>query len=132
MTDILSIRQYVIDQIKDLLPKTWVFQPAGNTPEVVTKPTVVLTIQTVERNKANPMGARLVSYTLTLIEPTLDPSKASEALDDKLLALLDALDEAVRTKSSAIVWESASRGLSNGNIGYDISIQVPYNTTQED
>jgi hypothetical protein len=121
-TDV-NIREWVVDELKPLVPKNWVLIGYGVAPETITKPTIVLTLQTVVPNPGNPQGTRLVSYTLTLLEPVVGNSAAS-ALDDKLVDFLTAIEG-----NKHFVWSKCERGAVGNYTGWDITLDIPINKT---
>lgn len=118
----INIRNWVLNQLKPIVPKSWDLVPYGVAPAVINKPTVIITLTKVEPNAGNPRGSRLVSYALTLLEPTLNPGTAASALDDKLFDLLTAIDS-----NPSLSWSSCERGAVGQNVGWDVSLSVPVN-----
>lgn len=118
----VNIRNWVVRQIKPMIPRAWVLIPSGPAPETISKPTVILTLTKIQPNPANPIGGRLIDYVLTLLEPTVNPAAASANLDDKLVDLLSAIEG-----NKDLVWTSCERGAVGNNLGWDISLSVNIN-----
>jgi hypothetical protein len=119
----MEIRQYVIDHIKPLLPSGWNLVNHPDSLDVISKPVVMLKLQSVVPSPAAPGSAYLATYVLTVIEPKTDPGPAHDALDDKLLELLAALQTV-----PGLIWTNAEWVMfSDTNPAYDISLTVTLN-----
>jgi hypothetical protein len=115
----VAVRKYVIDAIKPLLPKSWRFIEQQQNLDTIDQVTVILILQDIAPAPAAPRGALLARYTLTLIEPKVDPARAEKALDDLILELVQALAGVPN-----LVWTTATRALFGENQAYDITLEV--------
>lgn len=127
-TELANLRADVTAQIKALAPKRWVFIPYQKAVEPIKVPTVMLSLQNYKRHPQagfNP-NMRQVTYELLLMEPTQDPGKSDDALDDELIDLLAAIDQI-----EGIDWDTAQRGLdpSAQYPAYIITITFDHNTS---
>jgi len=117
MPIVKNVRTAVTDALTPLLPKTWKLVPHTTNFGVISQPVVVLKLEEVKRHPDAPNGARLISYTLTIIEPKTEPGPADDALDTKLLLLLAAID-----KAPGIAWSTAKRVVTDTNPAFDVTL----------
>jgi hypothetical protein len=122
--NVASVRGFVIDSIKPHVPKTWkLFEYGGNLDALAKQPVLRLILKSISREPAAPLSKRSVTFDLELIEPNVDPQTREDALDQKLLDLLGAIDGL-----PSISWITAERGvIDNSNIGFTISLEVIVN-----
>ena len=104
-----------------ILPYTVALDPIGNTP------TVLLHLDTARPHPAAPLTVLDVSYKLTLIEPKVDPIKRDQALDNKLIQLIEGINA-----TPGLVFESVQSALYSGTgdsqyIAYEITLTAPLN-----
>jgi len=118
MPVVQNVRTAVIAALTPLLPADWKLVAYGANLDTLSSPVVRLQIKTIERHPAAPNGARLVTYTLTIIEPKTAPGAADDALDTNLLKLIEAIDA-----TDGLGWSSAERvAAETGNPAFDISL----------
>lgn len=115
-----SMRGAVLDLIKPLLPKTWAVLP-GQMTDSITRTTVALTLNTIERFPQAPINIRIVSYTLTIAVPMAKASETDDRVDDDILTLLNALDDI-----EGVAWTRAERGVLGQNPGFDITFTFTF------
>jgi hypothetical protein len=115
-----SMRGAVLDLIKPLLPKTWAVLP-GQMTDSITKTTVALSLNTIERLPQAPISQRIVSYTLTIAVPMAKASETDDRVDDDILTLLNALDDV-----PGVAWTRAERGVLGQNPGFDITLTFTF------
>ncbi|MGV8973386.1 MAG: hypothetical protein ACOH10_13775 [Rhodoglobus sp.] len=98
-----TVRKDIIAILKPLLPKGWVLLDYNADPPALgVNPYLVLVLDTIKRTPEAPSSHRTVTFSLILVEPKTDPAKREDALDTKLLVLLEAID---RTKGADnIAW----------------------------
>ena len=102
----MNIRDWVIDQVKPLLPRGWRLIPYSTNLDVLSTPVVMLKLQSIARTPEAPNASRTAEFVLTIIEPKTDPQAREDALDDNLLALIYAID-----KLPSLKWTKATRAL---------------------
>ena len=113
-----NLRTGVTDALKPLLPEAWQIIPFSKNLDTITRPVVMLQLEEVQRHKDAPNGARLVTYTLTVIEPKTDPGPADDSLEANLIDLLNAID-----KSPGLAWSGAKRVVAHeSNPAFDITL----------
>jgi hypothetical protein len=115
----MSYRQDVVDQIAPLLPDDWTTLPYSDEPDVLDRPTVMVTATDID-------PSRLASqYDVTLHVYVLIPNRDdvaldSDAVDDAVLLVLDAL---LRLK--AVTQGNATRAtFQGGSPCWDITITI--------
>lgn len=119
----LNVRNYVIGELRPLLPKKWLVHAFNALPDEVTTTSIVLTFQRYERNQSAPRGPRLATFTLTIVTPEMLPGSSDDAIDDDVIDLCNAID-AISGKTG-LVWKTAERGTAKNRPGFDIEITVP-------
>ena len=112
-----NLRAAVTDALKPILPTDWKLVSYQTNLDTISQPVVVLKLETVERHPQAPNGARLITYTLTVIEPKTAPGPADDALDHKLVVLLDAIDA-----TPGLRWSKAQRVATDTNPAFDVSL----------
>ena len=116
----MLIRKAVIDSIRPLLPKGWRLYDHNRSLDDITAPVVMLHIEAITRTPQAPQGHRTVTYLLTVIEPLYEPGRADDALDEKLIELVDALDTVPKLR-----WMDAKRvTFQDTRPAYDITLEV--------
>lgn len=127
MPVVQSIRAAVIDALKPLLPSSWKLVAYQTNLDSISQPVVVLKLEEVQRHPAAPQGARLITYTLTIIEPKTAPGPADDSLDTNLVLLLEAIDA-----TPGLNWSSAKRVATDTNPAFDVSLTFDNITTSEE
>lgn len=121
----MSARTEIAAALKPLLPKSWKIVPYGDSLDVVSNVTVMVKLTRIEKVPTAPLGAYLSHFTITVIDPSTDPAKSEDRLDDEVHALLAALDGINNT-----LWTQAEKVLfSETNLAWDIQAQAV--TTKE-
>lgn len=115
----LTVREQLVEHLMPLLPATWVVVPYSRNLDSPSRPTLMVHATTIRRAPAAPQGALETEYTLTVIEPQADPTRAQGALDDELLQLITAL-EAI----PYLMWDSAEPVLFQEFYAWDIKTTV--------
>lgn len=115
-----SMRGAVLDLIKPLVPKSWAVLPSQMT-DSITKTTVALSLNTIERFPQAPQYIRIVTYTLTIASPMGKASETDDRVDDEILTLLNALDDI-----EGLAWTRAERGVLGNNPGFDITLTFTF------
>jgi hypothetical protein len=127
-------RRWITDQLKPLLPRRWDLAVYTRKPDELSAPTVIVTLQRIERLKEAPLGSQLVSYLVTIVDPAQDWSQADRALDDEIVDLIAALDS-TRTPAGVPVlrWDSAERNTWNSTyLAFDITVTAIITATPKE
>ena len=115
----MSYRQDVVDQIDPLLPAEWTILPYSDEPDVLDRPTVMVTATDI-----NP--SRLASqYDVTMHVYVLIPNRDDVALDSDDVddAVLETLDALLRMR--AVTQGNATRAtFQGGHPCWDITITI--------
>ena len=116
------MRGVVLDLLRPLVSHhSWVILP-GRATDSVTRTTVFLTLNSIERFPQAPVLTRQVNYTLTILQPPAKTGDTDDALDDAILTLLDALDDI-----EGLAWTKAERGVTGSQTpGFDITISFTH------
>ena len=121
MADV-NVRNYIINQLKPLLPKKWLVKAFNALPDKITTTSVVLVFESYARTTVAPRGPRTANFTLSIVTPQTIPGAADDALDDDVIDLLNAIDTLAET---GLRWTTAVRGVASGQPGFDIGLSIP-------
>jgi len=127
-------RRWVTDRLKPSLPRRWALWTYTRTPDELSGPTVVVTLQKIQRLPEAPLGSQLVTYLVTVIDPATDWSQADKNLDDEIVDLIAGLDS-IRNESGLPVlrWTSADRNTWNDTyLAFDITVEVVITATPKE
>lgn len=127
-------RRWVTDQLKPLLPRRWDLAPYMRKPDELTAPTVMVTLQRIERLPEAPLGSQLVTYLVTIVDPAQDWSQADANLDDEIVDLIGGLDSTRTTAGTPVLrWTGADRAVWNDSyLAFDISVTAVITVTPEE
>ncbi len=117
-------RDAVLAAIKPLLPKSFKLLAYQTDPDAlsVTQPVAMLGLKTIEPHPEAPLGVHLVTYSLILIEPKTELGVADDALEDKLVDLILAIDAV-----PGLRYTKAERvTLVSSNPGFDLAITYSF------
>jgi hypothetical protein len=115
-----EIRQYLVDQLKPLLPSKWRWYAYIANPDVLSTPVAILQLQTITRTPEAPLSGHTVAFTLTIVEPKTDPAKREDPLDESLIELVYAIDTIPNVK-----WTRAERAMFQDTyLAFDITLEV--------
>ena len=117
----VNIRAFITDALAPLLPPGWKLIPFPTGLDTLSQPVVLLKMNSIKRATSNPQGSREAEYILTVIEPRTSPGTADDALDEKLIDLLNAIDVVPNIR-----WTVATRvvAANESNPAFDISLEV--------
>jgi hypothetical protein len=125
VSDDIDIRAFVVAKLKPILPKKWRWFDYSTSLDEITTTTVLLVLDSIERDPDAPRSHWRVSYTLSVIDPSQNPEQRETSLDDSIVALLLALDDV-----NDFRWTDAKRGTVGTQLGYDITLTVPVSKTE--
>ena len=111
-------RLVLAGMLRPLLPRAWRIVPSQTNLDTLSTTVVMLKQMSLERHPIVPQGAHLVSFVVTIISPLHDTEKAEDDLDDKVNALIHALD------TLDIEWTRAEKVLAGATLGYDITLTL--------
>ncbi|RPE75200.1 MULTISPECIES: hypothetical protein [unclassified Frondihabitans] len=124
----VDLRKFVIDSLKPLVPAKWDWYDYTAAFEQLPRTTVRLTLQSIEKMPEAPNSKRLVTYTMTIVDPSDNPSSREGSLDDALVLLLAAIDDTRDFK-----WSRATQvNADNAYLAYDIDISIPVTRVKTD
>jgi hypothetical protein len=116
----MPIRNWVIEQLTPLLPKSWKLIPYSTNLDRLSQPVVMLQLQSLSRTPSAPNSGHTVEFTLTVIEPNTDPAQREDLLDDKL----DDLVYAIETIPN-VTWTKAERAMfADSYLAFDITLEI--------
>lgn len=119
--DTTDIRRHVVDVLAPLLPRTWKWFDHSTSLDALSTTTLVLTLEDITRMPESPKTWRNVTYTLTILDPSTNPAQRENSLDDSIVELLNAIDDI-----PDLAWSKAQRGTVGVNLGFDVSLQFPF------
>lgn len=129
MVDVI-IRDELVKALEPALPRSrWHFVTTQRTVDVVTKPTVVLRQERIERDPASPSTIRRAFFALVLASELDDTGAAEAKLDDEVVDILGILDDL-----AGVVWTTCSKGIwseQNPSPCYVVELSVPYGKQKE-
>lgn len=103
-------RDWVVDGVKPHLPGNWDVRPYTTGADSIERRTVFVALQSVRRLPEAPLRSHIVTYTVTLAVPSVDPGDADRSLDDLTVDLLHAIDMARDDDGHPILrWTNAER-----------------------
>lgn len=121
-----SARQQVVDAIKPVLPKNWKVVPYMTTLDTITETVVMIHATRVERFAQAPQGTYTIQFEATVLDPSKDPARVWESLDDEVLEAIAALDTI-----DSLDWTGAEPVAISNLFGWNISFSVPYQHSEE-
>jgi hypothetical protein len=125
----INVRKLITDTLKPLLPRTWRVLDRQPNLDTLSKPTVTIRIERIERAKEAPKVGRWYHGVLRITSPVQDIDRVDDALDDNIIDLLNAIDDLPATDTAPqLVWTTAERGVVEGstNFAFDISFAMFY------
>lgn len=115
-----TVREFLDEQLTELLPATWRIIRNQTMPDRIDATTVVLGITRITKLPEAPRGCLVTEATVLVASPITDAKRAENALDDAVLEVCHALNDHPR-----IVWDEAKKvQASDQYFGWDISIKV--------
>lgn len=119
-----TVRGWVEAQLKPLLPPAWRLVPYSRNLDDIAQTTVMLRLQRVIPLPEAPEGAYRSEWTMTVVYPGQDVTRAQKMLDQQLFELLDAITD-LRRSGLNITWSNAeSVVFGERNEAFDITIQT--------
>ncbi|MGO2658425.1 MAG: hypothetical protein ACTH9T_04840 [Mycetocola reblochoni] len=119
-----SARHQLAAALTPLLPPTWRIVPYERSIDRPSSVVVMLKQSTITRHPSAPDGAHLVEFVVTIISPHEDNAAAEDQLDDGVIELTHALDDA------GLGWDTATKvSFADRFMAYDIAVNIT--TTKE-
>ncbi|WIA98031.1 hypothetical protein [Curtobacterium sp. MCBA15_004] len=127
-------RDWIKEQLAPLLPRRWDLAVYTRKPDDISRPTVIVTLQKIERLPESPLGSQLVTYLVTVVDPAADWSQADALLDDEIVDLVNALDATRNERGLPILrWTSADRNTwSDTYLAFDITVTAVITATPKE
>lgn len=118
----MNIRKQLASLIRGKVPQGWTVYDYGVTPENPIKPVLVVRQSRIIRTPSAPRLYRDTDFTVSLVEPGLDPSKVEDALDVDVDTLIDILEE---IDLPGLIWGEALRVTFEDRFhGYEITATI--------
>lgn len=118
-----TIRKYLRDEIKPQLPTRWRIVPELSEALNLVVPALYFEFTGFTREAGGaqlPPGHVFCDFTLTIVVPQTDTTKAENAVDAAVVDLILALDT-----HSTLAWDTASKTrLTTGQMGWRISLSI--------
>lgn len=122
-----SPRHVLQGLLKPHLPKKWALKPWMANLDVLSVPTVLFHLTTIEKASAAPLGAYSVTVTVYVVTPSEGGEAAEDDTDDLFFEFLKALDAA------KIPWTRAEKGpFSESTTNLAWAFTIPLTTEKED
>lgn len=121
----MSVRSELAAELKPLLPATVKIIDVPRSIDGIEAKRPVVMLYRESREKApNGMGDYFDTFTMYVVTPGVDVTRAEDALDDTLDSVIDALD-----RIKWLNWSVAERSLFGENQApaYKITLQIAYN-----
>lgn len=127
-------RRWVTDRLKPVLPRRWTVAPYTRKPDELSGPTVVITLQKIQRLPEAPLGSQIVTYLVTVIDPAADFAQADQNLDDEIVDLISGLDSVRNEDGTPVLrWITADRNTWNDiYLCFDITVEVIITATPKE
>jgi hypothetical protein len=127
-------RRWVLDRLKPQLPNRWTVAAYTRRPDELAGPTVILTLQSIKRLPEAPLGSQIVTYLVTIVDPSQEWSQADAQLDDEIVDLIAALDSVRNDQGLPVLrWTSADRNTWNDTyLAFDITVDVIITATPKE
>lgn len=116
-----TIRKQLYDQLTTYLPdRKYSLRPNNQALEQIAKPTILIKQLALRPAPAAPNGCLEAEVVVTLASPISSPQRAEDALDDDVLEILTALDEAGMS-----IWTEARKVVAEDKyLAYDINMTL--------
>lgn len=116
----MSMRSSVVDKLKGELPTSWVIVDDERSLNVISKPTVIVSMRSLAPSDFAPLHNITVTIALLLLSPHTDASKAEDQLDDLIVTTLAAFQNL-----SGLTWTDASKIVHMDRyMGYEITTEA--------
>ncbi|MDP4333230.1 hypothetical protein Q7F20_07585 [Curtobacterium sp. A7_M15] len=127
-------RRWVTDRLKPLLPRRWTLSPYTRKPDELSGPTVIVTLQKIQRLPDAPLGAQVATYLVTVVDPATDWAQADKNLDDEIVDLIAGLDSVRNDDGLPVLrWITADRNTWNDTyLAFDITVEVIITATPKE
>ncbi|MDP4333555.1 hypothetical protein Q7F20_09240 [Curtobacterium sp. A7_M15] len=120
-----SARQQVVDAITPVLPKNWRVVPYLTSFDALTQTIVMIHATGVERFPQAPAKTYQITFEATVLDPSKDPARVWDSLDDEVLeaiAALDTIDSLNWTGAEPVAYPAETPQF----FGWTITFTVPY------
>ncbi|MDJ0336436.1 hypothetical protein QMG83_14510 [Salinibacterium sp. G-O1] len=115
-----TLREQLADQLRPLLPAAWKLVDVERNVDATNTPVVQLKLGDIAKTDAAPQGMFTSTWTITIISPHQDITKAEYQLDDDVIDLLFALDTI-----PGVQWSAAKKvAVDETRLGWDITTEM--------
>lgn len=115
-----TVRSYVVDELKPLLPERWDWKPGITTPGEISKPTVYLEYSRIEPLPEAPIGNVRCVFELTVTTPLKSMTKGEDEVDAEVVGMILVLDAHDR-----ITWTGAEKKvIDDTNLAWTVTVSV--------
>lgn len=122
-----SARQQVAEAISSVLPRNWRIVPYLTSFDNIDQPIVMIHATGVARFAQAPQGTYEVTFEATVLDPSKDPARVWEVLDDEVFEAIAALDSI-----DSLNWTGAEPVVISNLFGWNITFTVPYEHTDSE
>lgn len=126
--DVSSLREWIVNEVKPLLPRSWNLVPYLGDIDAPSVPTVAVKLQSLSPLSEAPKGTVAVQYTFTVVQPHTDATTADRALDDDLLLFIAAINN-----NPSLSWSSADAvAFDDVHLAYDVTVTAITSLTPQE
>jgi hypothetical protein len=122
----MTARKQVVDAIEPLLPKSWKVVPYLTSFDNIDRTVVMVHATRIAKFPQAPQGTYVIEFEATVLDPSKDPSRVWDELDDEVLEAIAALDTI-----DSLDWTGAEPVAVSGLFGWIITFSVPTQITED-
>lgn len=122
----MTARQQVVDAIAPVLPKNWKVVAYLTSFDAIDQTVVMIHATRVTKFQQAPQGTYTVEFEATVLDPSKDPARVWDALDDEVLEAIAALDSI-----DSLDWTGAEPVSISNLFGWNITFSVPTQITED-
>jgi hypothetical protein len=113
-------RNTLVTLLTPLLPAGWKIVRTEEALDKAVKPVVILKQSRIQKSEVAPLGWHEIFFTVTVLSPLENRTRAEDQLDTLVNTTIHAIDEC-----ESLLWTSAEKVLvSEKYIGYDINLSL--------
>lgn len=116
----MSMRSAIVDQLRGQFPTSWTIVDDERALNVITKPTVIVSVRSLKPSDFAPLHNITVTVALLLLSPHTDASKSEDQLDDLIVTAFEALQAL-----PGLTWTDATKIVHlDRYMGYEITTEA--------
>lgn len=119
-----TARQQVVDAITPALPKNWKVVPYLTSFDALDRTVVMIHATRVTKFSQAPQGTYSVEFEATVLDPSKDPARVWDSLDDEVLDAIAALDSIDWTGAEPIAYPADSPRFFGWNITFSVPTEI--------